>query len=315
MKVSRLTEAPNMSRDSALKWVFIASMLLFATFLVMRFGLIFPVADFVRPASVAVLLGAFGLYYHKNGTTNFVICLHGLTHVVLYTAIYTVVMYSLATNNAPLVDAKLMAADATIGIHVPDIVTWTRSHSTLHDWLFTAYNSLSIQTAFVICLLGFTGDRINLEDYVLQFMFSTAIAVGIFAVAPAMGPCVEYNYEGTAAQMGYVHHLNELRSGERTVVTWRNAEGLITFPSFHTTWAILLAWACRRRRYLNVALWILNGIVVLSTVALGWHYGVDVPGGIILAVVAISASSLLRRFRYDQNGEPKRLIHKTSTEA
>lgn len=300
-----------MSRDSALKWAFIAGMMLLATVLVTRLNLIFPPKDFARPALVATLLAAFGFYYHKNGTTSFVICLHGLAHVVVYTAIYTVVMYALATTGAPTVDAKLMAGDAAIGIHVPDIVAWTRSHPSLHDGLFTIYNSLSIQTAFVVVLLGFTADRLNLEDYVLQFMISTVIAVAVFAIAPANGPCVEYDYEGTAAQMGYVHHLNELRSGERTTVTWRDAEGLITFPSFHTTWAILLAWSCRRRRYLNVIMWLLNGIVVLSTVALGWHYGVDVPGGILLAVIAISASRILHPIRYTPEGEPKPLFTAT----
>jgi membrane-associated phospholipid phosphatase len=297
-----------MSRDSAIKWSIIASMLLLGIMLVTRLGLTFPVEDFVRPVSVAMLLGAFGWFYHRNGTRNFVICLHGLAHVVIYTAIYTVVMYSLATTAPPLIDTQLLAADAAIGLHVPDIVAWTRSHPILHDWLFTAYNSLSIQTAFVVVLLGFTGDQRNLEDYVLQFMISTMIAVGIFAYAPAMGPCVEYDYAGTPAQMGYVQHLCELRSGERTVVTWRNAEGLITFPSFHTTWAILLAWSCRRRRYLNMLLWLLNGTVIFSTVALGWHYAVDVPGGILLAVIAISASGTLHRVRYTADGEPKPLL-------
>ena len=45
-------------------------------------------------------------------------------------------------------------------------------------------------------------------------------------------------------------HFDALRSGERMLITWRDAEGLITFPSFHTTWAILMTIAFRRNRWL-----------------------------------------------------------------
>lgn len=294
-----------MSRDTAIKWSIIASMLFLGYMLVARMDLVFPPKDFFRPLAIAALLGTFAAYYHRNGTTSFVICLHALAQVVIYTAIYTVVMYSLAVSAAPLVDAKLAIADRFLGIHVPTVVEWTRARPSLHRWLFVAYDSLSIQTAMVIGLLALSNDRKTLEDYVLQFMISTAIAVVVFGMTPAMGPCVHFGYEATAAQAGYIHHLQELRSGERLVATWRNAEGLITFPSFHTTWAILLAWACRKRRVLNVAMWFLNATVVVSTVALGWHYAVDVPGGILLAIVAICLSRLSHPIRYRSNGEPR----------
>jgi membrane-associated phospholipid phosphatase len=94
----------------------------------------------------------------------------------------------------------------------------------------------------------------------------------------------------------YVQHLHELRSGARDVVTWRNAEGLVTFPSFHTTWAILLAWSVRRRRGLNLAMGLLNLAVIASTLTTGLHYFIDVPGGALVAVAAIAIESRIARW-------------------
>ena len=87
-----------------------------------------------------------------------------------------------------------------------------------------------------------------------------------------------------------IEHLDGLRSGARTLVTWRDAEGLITFPSFHTIWAVLLVaafYGCRRL-FWPVAL--LNVLVVLSTITTGMHYFSDVIAGLMISAVVIWAT-------------------------
>ena len=62
---------------------------------------------------------------------------------------------------------------------------------------------------------------------------------------------------------------------------------LVTFPSFHTTWAILLAYAFRGRRRWFIPAVILNAAVIAATLTTGWHYFTDVIGGVLLAVAVI----------------------------
>jgi membrane-associated phospholipid phosphatase len=81
--------------------------------------------------------------------------------------------------------------------------------------------------------------------------------------------------------------VSELREGVRTAVTWRGAEGLITFPSFHTTWALLLAWAFRGRPRWFVPSAVLNAAVIVATLTTGWHYFADVAAGAALGVAVI----------------------------
>ncbi len=83
-----------------------------------------------------------------------------------------------------------------------------------------------------------------------------------------------------------LEHLDAVRSGARTVVSWRNAEGLITFPSFHAIWGVLLILACFSDRYLRWPMLLLNGLMIVATIPAGMHYLTDViTGGAICALV------------------------------
>ena len=81
-------------------------------------------------------------------------------------------------------------------------------------------------------------------------------------------------------------------------ISLQQAEGLITFPSFHSTWAILLALSCWHRRWLFGLSAALNGMVLIATLTTGWHYLADVFAGIIVAAVAIAVCHWLARWVY-----------------
>ena len=84
----------------------------------------------------------------------------------------------------------------------------------------------------------------------------------------------------SADQAHYLEHFRELRAGARSGLSFLDAEGLITFPSFHTVWALLLVAACPRP--LKAASVVLNSAVIVATLTTGWHYLSDVLAGIVV---------------------------------
>lgn len=284
-----------MSRDSRDKLALIVATVVATAVLMSARGLSFPAEDAVNPLVIAGLLAAGAIWYRRKGEETFVLCLSALLQVTLYTACYSVLMYAVAALGRPLVDDSLRHADAALGVHVPALVDWSRSHPEIERLLQLAYNSLLWQTPAVIVLLGFTGDSRRLTGFVRQFMLSTLACAVIFALWPAEGPFSAYRFSPSATQARYLEHLHSLRDGARTLITWRGAEGLITFPSFHTCWAILLAWSVSGRRFLFPLAVVLNGAVIVSTMTTGWHYFADVLGGIGLAVGAIAVSTVWER--------------------
>jgi membrane-associated phospholipid phosphatase len=80
--------------------------------------------------------------------------------------------------------------------------------------------------------------------------------------------------------------IRSLRSGTYPV-TWRAAEGVIAFPSFHVTWGILLMAAYRRHAW-RLLFIPLNGLMIATAVTSGMHYVVDVAAGFAVGMLVIA---------------------------
>ena len=112
-------------------------------------------------------------------------------------------------------------------------------------------------------------------------------------------------YQLRVDQQNFLQHFHALRAGEFPVVSMSNLEGLITFPSFHTTWALLVAYAFRHYRWFFLPMVLLNLAVVVATMTTGWHYAADVLGGILTAAVAIGIAKLIGQAEpHDECREP-----------
>jgi len=67
----------------------------------------------------------------------------------------------------------------------------------------------------------------------------------------------------------------------------------VTFPSFHTTLALVIAYCGARLRYVGAPVVVLNLLIVASTMAEGGHYFADVAGGALIAFAAIGLVRLV----------------------
>jgi len=297
-----------LSRDTAVKWAIVAAMLATDMVLSATLGLEISLADVVRPLVYIALLSLPAIYYYRRREPKFVLCLTTLVLTIAFLPPFTFLMYATATSGRPLVDGALAGFDQWCGVSVPAIRDWTHARPALRLILDLAYGTLLFQLPLIVIVLGLLGDRRRLEAFVLQDMIAALVTMAIFAVAPAAGPFTHYGYEPTAEQARYLDHFHGLRSGERRTVSLQDAEGLTTFPSFHTVEALLMAWAFRRHRSLFVLFGGLNLLVATSTMTTGWHYFADVLAGVAVGVLSIAVahwvSPWLHPRRRDGNGTP-----------
>ena len=293
-----------MSRDFKLKACLILGTLAADVVLIIGLDLYFPPGDAVRPILVTALLAGFAVFYHRfRRVPKFVWTSTAMAQLVLFSSCYTILMYSVASTAHPLVDDSLVQVDRWFGFEVPQIVAWADAHPSAQACLQLAYNTLLPQTALIVVILGFLGDRRPLESFMLRFICATLLTAVLFFAYPADGPFSAYDYPPNQSQVRYLEHFDALRSGERTLVTWRGAQGLITFPSFHTTWAILLALALRHRPIIFAVSAALNCAVVAATLTTGWHYVSDVVGGVLVGVTVIALVHCLAMWLYPKEAE------------
>ncbi|HET6880551.1 MAG TPA: phosphatase PAP2 family protein [Pirellulales bacterium] len=257
-----------------------------------------PLADVGATAALVVLLLAGSCYYHARREGAFVLCLTTLAQIVAFAACYIVLMYGLATLAWPLADDQLAAFDDWCGLTAPVVRHWADAHPAIATLLNAAYDTLLIQTAVVVAVLGLSNDRPRLTGFLLAFMLAALLALGLFVVLPAEGPFARFGFAASHDQATFLEHFQTLRDGSRRGVSLRTTEGLITFPSFHVTWAILLAWSFRGRWYLFLPGVVLNSLIVVSTMTSGWHYFADVLGGAAVAAAAIGMTCLAKPGRH-----------------
>ena len=266
-----------------------------AAALVVARGLTLAPEDAIRPTLVVIGLGALAWRDARRQTRQFVLPLIALATLVGFTVAYTPLMYAVATTGQPWIDSLLAGGDELCGFSAPGCIAWLRSWPLAEDALWLAYFSAIPQTMLLIAWFGLRGERAPLEKFLVRFMLAALACLVVFAWAPARGSCAFYGFDVPSHYQPILLHLDELRDGTRTLVGLRDAQGLITCPSFHTTWALLLTLAFWPSRLWRWPMSLLNTAMVAATVPVGMHYLMDVLGGTAVAMGAVGLDLGLAR--------------------
>lgn len=243
--------------------------------------------DMARPLLVAAALLAIGWYWTRRGSQRLAAPLFALAQVVVFSTGFVFLTYLGATVRMPLVDEQLAACDRSLGFDLPRFMVG--QPAALRTVLAIAYDTLLLQTAALVAILGLCGDR-ALRQFVLRMILAALATFLLFLAMPAEGPFSYYGFAASESQTHYLEHFRGLRAGQWMWSGLDSAEGLITFPSFHTVWAVLLAVAVAHRRWIALPFLVLNVAVVLSTLTTGWHYLSDVLAGFAVALLVCCAT-------------------------
>ncbi|MEZ6082757.1 MAG: phosphatase PAP2 family protein [Phycisphaerae bacterium] len=243
------------------------------------------------PLPTIVILAAAGMFctYQKWTRVGMYFC--ALAWVASSGLSEIHALYAVGTKGGPLADNWLANIDAALGFCVADVKALADSVPFARNVLAVLYDGIIVQTFLVMLLLSLKRDQISLNRFIIGFMICEPILLFSFWLMPAAGPFAHYGYEMTPMQALYLSQLEALRGTEALHVAFPT--GLVTFPSFHTTWAILLAYAVRKHRGWFAFGMVINALIVLATLTTGWHFLADVIGGALLAVVVIVLCHLI----------------------
>ena len=207
----------------------------------------------------------------------------GMGHTVHYLAAGT-----------PLWDERLAALDKALGFDWVALLAWANAHPALSSIGCLAYTSFTLQIVVVPVLVALSRRRdrlfVLLSANVIALMAVHAIAV----LTPALGayqfygmdPSRHPNIAVMVADLPGAEILG-VRDGAILNVSRDFPLGIITFPSYHATGAILFAWGLWHVPYARCVGLGLNLAMIAATPLHGSHYFVDVLAGAALAPVAL----------------------------
>jgi hypothetical protein len=240
-------------------------------------------------AFLLAIVFTLAVYWHEKGNIDLRDATMTIPWAVLLAVTLPPLVLAAARLDRPLEDANLTRVDLWFGMNVPQIMSWTSRH-----WLGTlvnrSYPLLSPLLTLSVLLPALTGKVKNAQQFVLANLIAFFIGLPLFALLPAIGPWYGYGFAATPGQIECQSAILLFRAPGHSV---SHLGAIICFPSFHVIWAIFCVVALWGFRLLRIPVALFSGMIIVSTVTTGWHYAIDVLGGIVVAGISLAAANAL----------------------
>ena len=242
------------------------------------------------PALATLILGGAVLIGRTTGRPRLERGATAFLQITLFGIVGVVLAYALAARGGPLWDDALASADVALGIDWPAI--WRAADRwPVALWIgAVAYHSLTVQMVVCIVVLSATCRVDRLRAAVAAAIASGFVTIGLSAVMPAMGNLFDpeaYRNLWPSVAWSERHLVAGLRDGSVRELDLGHLMGIVSFPSYHATLPVILAWAQRDVPRMRIAAPIWAGVTILATPLFGGHYAVDVIAGLVLAIPAV----------------------------
>jgi hypothetical protein len=219
---------------------------------------------------------------------------------------YFALRYCLAALQPHLLDARLYAIDRALFGDTPSMLLDRFVTPVTVEWFaFFYYGYFFLVATYLVGTLIFDAGRRHYE-----LLLATAIVVAcghtLYTIVPGIGPhdyCAKMFHHALVGGVWWGRVERAVHSGGAM---------LDIFPSLHTALPVLFVLhsfrhrehAPFRRIWVVVALAVVN--IVIATVFLRWHYGVDLIAGALLAVVAQRIAVFAWRFERNRDDDGTR---------
>lgn len=217
----------------------------------------------------------------------------GVIFLALISYFGTLAGYGTQRLAFPFRDAEFAWIDRFLGFGWFAFVRRVDACPALAEALRLAYLSFGIQILIPVVVLGWKRQTDHAGTYLLAFAMCLALTILIGMLAPAQGHYAEVRRLGMRfanIQLSGTTPLDQLaalRAAGPVVFTGHPA-GLIGFPSFHASVAIMVPMVMRRERKHFAALITLDILMLGGAITEGGHYFCDLLAGSALAAICVA---------------------------
>ena len=297
-----ITDQAQLDRNSRVLWGVIAAMSVATIVGYWVTGLSFAWSSIMTIGLCALPCLAVSIFYRRVRPDPFIsFVTEVFSQLLLAMTLGAALSYPLAVTGIPYRDALLHSADVWMGLDWRAYLKFINDRPLLCTITDLAYDSMLAQLLVLMIIFVPTRRFERLQQFVLANALGLCIAVAVFTFVPAGGiygflqiEHREYTNLSPVMTVDQKVYLDALRSGKRVLID--EMAGLITFPSFHSAWAIFYMWAFYPIKRLRVAAILLNLLVLAATPVQGAHYTfIDLVGGAIVAALSIYLAVRLTR--------------------
>ena len=274
--------------------VYASISLLTLTFAACRFTSIRLDEPFNALLAIAIAILAtlpLPLYWHEKGKENLREAAFTINWGLLMVACVPFLVAIAGRIGAvfPMKDSRFALLDQSLGVNVPRIMAFAERIGVAYA-INRTYTMLSPFVLFAFLFPALTGKPLPAQRFITSNLIAFAIGLPLFILFPAAGPWSGYHFPPGPDRFACEAGLLQLRQAGPYIF---HPAGVVCFPSFHVIWAVLAAHTLWGFRWLRIPAAVLAGLIIVSTMTLGWHYFIDVLAGLIVASAAVILSRLL----------------------
>ena len=172
------------------------------------------------------------------------------------------------------------------------------SHPALGVWADDFYLTFYPAIGAVLIFLALRAGRKRAIEFVEALLVQYYLALVIFCFLPIQGPFYSAPLQSAglerAVQAAMLEQANHAFQHTKAIIGF---DYYIGFPSLHVGMVMVAWWFLREWRIPKILSSLYLVLVVPCVLLVGWHYVVDVIGGVAVAAAAIALARFASNFR------------------
>jgi len=288
-------------RSNGLAWSLIMAILAVDLVWLSRSAISVVPFSLAMPVLAGLAMSAVAAFYRsRRNEAKLADALDTVGQMIAFMVVAALLSYLMATLAFPMQDATLYALDRKLGLDWLAFLKAVDARPWLGTLLSFAYASFIPQVLVLLLVLAFSGQGRAARVTILAMMLSGLVTIVISGFTPAMAMFVHLgltpaDYPNLAPAAAFVHvaDMDALRSGKPVLIDLANAQGIITFPSYHAALGLIMLLAALSHRWLRWPFGLLNLTMIVATPIDGGHYFVDVIAGLGIAGLSYLAARRL----------------------
>ncbi len=216
-------------------------------------------------------------------TTCANLCLFGIMAIIGFAAI--------VATPFVIIDYHLIHWDQLLGFNLTAVMAWAHQFPYLIKALWFGYNTWLYQVLLTPILLAVLKKEPEISQYFITGIICFIFWIFIYYFFPTIAPAgVMHSPYFVADQFSLVTRYYEIHQS-LPISTYQG--GMVSFPSGHVMYALLVLIALRKVKLAFYPMVIINSLLIFATMALGYHYLVDVLASFFIVSFALIVHRLI----------------------
>lgn len=279
------------TREEGIAHFWMGVLLIESLFLFFLNDKVFHFTSMANALTLLAILPGFVLWWvighvHRPRWPRFGLLAVTFANFGICTIIFLINWSAIASTPFVIIDYHLVKWDSWLGFDIIGFMAWVHSIPHLFDVFWYSYNTWVYQVVLTPILLALLRKPKEVNRYFIASAICLLICNLIYYFFPTIAPAgILHSPYFIPPEYHLVTRFYEIH---QSLPITEYDGGMVSFPSAHVMYALLVLVAWRKIKVVFYPLLVLNILLIVATMGIGAHYLVDVIASFIIVVAVLA---------------------------